>query len=140
MSEENVELVRQLLNTWIEVDERLAEPDRLNEFFAPDMVFDTGGLSEVAGRGEVRGLDEWLELRAEWFEAYEDWDYSPEKILDAGANDVVVTYHQRGKPRGSDSWVEMRYGMIYTVEEGLIRRVKVCTTPEEALEAAGLRE
>jgi hypothetical protein len=36
MSEENVELVRQALNAWIEVDEGLAHTGRLYEFFAPD--------------------------------------------------------------------------------------------------------
>jgi ketosteroid isomerase-like protein len=57
-----------------------------------------------------------------------------------GANRVVVTLYQRGRPRGGDSWVEMHYGLIYTVEEGLIIRVQFYATPGEALEAAGLSE
>ena len=73
-------------------------------------------------------------------EPYDDWSYEPEKILDAGANRVVVTLHQSGKPRGSDSWVEMHYGLVYTVEEGLISRIEFYATPEGALEAAGSRE
>jgi hypothetical protein len=52
---------------------------------------------------------------------------------------VEIT-RQRGRLRGSDSWIEWRYGIVYTVEEGLIRRGKVYATPEEALEAAGLSE
>jgi ketosteroid isomerase-like protein len=138
VSEENVQLVRELLNTWIEVDEGLADPGRVSEFFAPDPTFDLGDFSEVAGRSEIRGVDEFLKWRAAWIEPYDDWCYSAEKILDAGANGVVATFHQRGKPRGSDSWVEMRYGIGYTVEEGLIAGAKVYTTPEEALEAAEL--
>jgi len=34
----------------------------------------------------------------------------------------------------------MRYGFIYTVEDGLIRRVEAYATPDEALRAAGLPE
>jgi hypothetical protein len=42
--------------------------------------------------------------------------------------------------RGSESSVEMHYGIVYTVEEGLIARARLYGTSEEALEAAGLRE
>jgi ketosteroid isomerase-like protein len=73
-------------------------------------------------------------------EPYDDWSYDPKEILDAGTNQVVVTLNQRGKPHGSDSWVEMNYGLVYTVEEGLISRADFYATPEEALTAAGLRE
>jgi hypothetical protein len=34
----------------------------------------------------------------------------------------------------------MDYGMVYTVEEGLISRAAFYATPEQALEAAGLSE
>jgi hypothetical protein len=36
--------------------------------------------------------------------------------------------------------VNERYGLVYTVEGGLIRRVQMYRTPDEALKAAGLRE
>jgi ketosteroid isomerase-like protein len=141
MSEENVELVRQGLNAWIEVDEGLAEIDWLGEFFAPDSIIDMGDVLEVAGAGKSELLaDEFLEWRAAWIDTFDDYSYGAEKILDAGGNDVAVTYHQRGKPRGSDSWVEWRYGIVYTVEDGLVTRGKVYSTPEETLEAAGLSE
>jgi hypothetical protein len=94
MSEENVELVRQALNALIEVDEGLAEIDRLYEFIAPDAIWDLGDLLEVAGQGkaEIRGMDEFYEWPAGWIEAYDDWGYSAEKVVDAGANRVVVTF------------------------------------------------
>jgi hypothetical protein len=89
----------------------------------------------------LRGFDELLQWRAAWIEHCDEWSYEPVKIIDAGANRVVVTLHQRGRPRGSESWAEMDYyGLVYTVEEGLISRVEFHATPDEALEAAGLRE
>jgi ketosteroid isomerase-like protein len=140
MSEENVGIVRKWLALFIEVDEGLADPERLYEFAVPDLTLDLSGVFELAGRSETRGIDEFFEWRAAWFEPYDDYSYSAEKILDAGANGVVATFHQRAKPRGSDSWVEMRYGFVYLVEGGLITRVQAYATPEEALEAAGLSE
>jgi ketosteroid isomerase-like protein len=137
MSDENVELVRQFLNASIEVDEGLADTSRLHEFFVPDAPIAIDAFTEG---GELHGIDEFLELRATWIESYDDWSYELEKILDAGANRVVATFYQRGRPRGSDSWIEMRYSIIYYLEGGLISGGKLYLTPEGALEAAGLRE
>ena len=135
MSEENVEVVRQFLATFIEVDEGLVEPGRLNEFYAPP---GTIVLPEPIG-GELT-VDQFLEFRARWMEPYDELEYEPERFLDAGENRVLVLFHQRGKLRDSDSLIEMHYGILYTVKEGLITRARMYATPEEALEAAGLSE
>jgi ketosteroid isomerase-like protein len=142
MSEENVEVVRQSLNRWIEVDEGRADVDSLYEFFAPDAAFETRDLPEsVAGSSDVlHGIDEFLEYRATWIESFDDWSYQVEKILDAGGNRVVGTFHQRGKLRGSESWIDMDYAIVYTVEEGLITGARMYLNREEGLEAAGLSE
>jgi ketosteroid isomerase-like protein len=140
MSHENVEIVRKALAVWIDVDEGLADPQRLAEFYAADATFDLGTYSGWPERSETRGLDAFLEFRAAWMEPYDDWRYDVEKIVDAGVNGVVATFHQRGKLRGSDSWVDMHYGIVYTVEEGLITRARVYANSEQALEAAGLSE
>jgi ketosteroid isomerase-like protein len=141
MSQENVELARAALNAFAELDEGLVDPQHLEEFFARDTVSTFSGFAGFAQEGRrLRGADEFLEVRAAWMEPYDDFNYEPVKILDAGANRVVVTLHQRGKPHSSDSWVEMDYGIVYTVEEGLITRADFYATPEDALEAAGLRE
>jgi ketosteroid isomerase-like protein len=148
MSQENVKLVRDFLNTFIEVDEGLTDPERLTKFATPDATLDLGAFSAVVERGEIRppietavlGLEDFLRFRAAWMEPYDDFSYEPVKIIDAGGNRVAVTLHQRGKPHGSDSWVEMDYGIVYTVEEGLISRAEFYATPDEALQAAGLRE
>lgn len=137
MSQENVQLVRRALAAWREVDEGLADPQRLGEFFAPDVRWEVFGLPEV---GEFRGLDEFLEFRAAWTEPFDEWSYSVETILDAGGSRVVATFSQRGKPHGSDSWVDLRYGIVYMVGRGLIQRSQLYVSADEALAAAGLRE
>jgi ketosteroid isomerase-like protein len=135
MSRENVELVRDSLNAWAEIDEGLAELDRIAEFWAPDVAL----TFEDAPR-ELHGVDAVLEWRADMAEPFDDWNYSPEKFLDAGGNRVAVTFHAHAKLRGTDDWVDWRYGIVYTVEEGLVTAAKMYTTQQNALEAAGLEE
>jgi ketosteroid isomerase-like protein len=138
MSQENVEVVRQFLAAFVELDEGLVGPERLEEFIAEDAITTFSGFGFLDEQ-MLRGW-EFLEFRAAWMEPYDDWMYEPKEILDAGANRVVATLHQRGKPHGSDSWVGLDYGIVYTVEEGLIRRAGFYAPPEKALEAAGLSE
>jgi hypothetical protein len=138
MSQENVELVRAALNWFAQLDEGLVGPEGFGEFFTQD------GLATFSGFGFMdeqtfRGL-EFLDLRASWMEPYDEWEYEPKEILDARGSQVVVFLHQRGRPHGSDSWVEMGYGIVYTVERGLISRAAFYATPEQALEAAGLKK
>jgi ketosteroid isomerase-like protein len=138
MSQENVEIVRAALAAFAELDEGLVGRERVAEFFAQDVIATFSGFLEE--ETTLSGADEFLKFRAAWMEPYDDFIYEPVKIIDAGGNRVVVILHQRGKPHGSDSWVAMDYGLIYTVEEGLITRGDFYATPEKALEAAGLRE
>ena len=138
MTQENVDVVRQFLAAFAELDEGLVGPERVEEFIAQDAITAFSGFGFLDEQ-TLRGW-EFLELRTAWMEPYDDFMYEAKKILDAGANRVVATMHQRGKPRGSDSWVELAYGIVYTVEKGLIRRAEFYAPPEKALEAAGLSE
>ena len=78
MSEKNIEVVRQFLATFIEVDEALVEADRLKEYCAPEATIT---LPEPIAR-ELH-VDQFIEFRAAWMEPYDDWSYEPEKYLDA---------------------------------------------------------
>ena len=139
MSAENVEVVRQLLATFVEVDEGLVEPGRLQRFFAADATLDMD--PKVAPENtEFHGIDEFLAWRTEWIAMFDDWSYDPEQFLDAGDNRVAVTFRQRGRLRDTDDWVDMHYGIVYTVEEGLITASRMYVTVKDALDAAGLSE
>jgi ketosteroid isomerase-like protein len=139
MSQENVEIARAALNAFAELDEGLVGPEQVAQFFGQDPITTFSGFEAFLGKqSTLHGADEFLKFRAAWMEPYDDFIYEPVRIVDAGANRVVVTLDQRGKPHGTDSWVEMDYGLVYTVEEGLIRRADFYATPQKALEAAGL--
>ena len=68
MSHENVELARAALAAFVEVDEDLADPQRLGEFFARDAITTFSGLLE--DQTTLRGIDEFLKWRAAWLEPY----------------------------------------------------------------------
>ena len=138
MSQENVELARQALAKWIEVDEGLVDPQRIEEFFAPDVTTTFSGFLEEPTI--LRGAQKFLEFRTAWMGTFEDWSYETKEIRDAGANAVLVMLSQRAKPHGGGPWVEMDYGMIYTIEAGVITRADFYASREKALEAAGLSE
>ena len=132
MSEENVEIVRR-------ETAQFTETHRPSELVAPDAVWGLRSWPAWSGQEEF-DLDGFMAFFAEWTDAYAEWDQEGEGVIDAGGTQVVEITRQRGRLRGSDSWIEWRYGIVYTVEEGLIRRGKLYGTPEEALEAAGLSE
>ena len=133
MSQENVEIVRRVVTEF-------TETHQLSELVAPDLVWDLRSWPAWSGQPEFRGRDGFMDFFAEWTDAYEDWTQEVESFIDAGDTQIVVTARQRGRLSGSDSWVALRLGFLYTVENGLMVRAEVYASPEQALEAAGLRE
>jgi ketosteroid isomerase-like protein len=89
---------------------------------------------------QFHGFDGFSEFLSAWTESYDDWSMEVEQLRDAGDTQVVGCLRQQGRLRGSDAVVRLRYGVIYTVEDGQIGRGKVYMTIEEALDAAGLEE
>src|SRR3954467_7362898 len=138
MSEENVELSRAALNWFAQLDEGLVAPEGVSQYFAQDPITTLSGFMEE--QTTLHGADAFLEFRAAWMEPYDDFMYEPVRIIDAGGDRVAVILRQRGKSHDGDGWVEMDYGLVYTLQEGLIARADFYATPEQTLEAAGLSE
>lgn len=133
MSQENVEIVRRALSEFDDLQ-------TLSEAFAPNFTWELRTLRAPGASESYRGWDGFFEFFSDWVGAYEEWKQDIEEILDGGGDRVVVLAHQRGRFRGTKDWVELNYGLVYTVVDGLIRGVVAYSTPEEALEAAGLEE
>jgi ketosteroid isomerase-like protein len=134
MSQENVEIVREVLAEFRETQQPV---ERL---LAPDFVWDLRSWPVWTGQAEFHGADGFREFFVEWTDAYEEWTHEVESFIDVDESRVVVTTVQRGRLRGSDSWVDLRAAFLYTVAEGLIRRIEVYESPAQALKAAGLSE
>jgi ketosteroid isomerase-like protein len=134
MSQENVEIVRQLYAA-------AASRDNASVYalWDPDIVWDAsrterGGMTGRIVRGQplVRA---WLR---EWYSAWENIHDELDEVIDAGGDTVVSVMTQRGRGRGSGVEVADRIAATWAIRDGRIVKATWYPTPEQALEAAGL--
>jgi ketosteroid isomerase-like protein len=132
MSQENVEVVRRIYANWVAgsspVNSNLLHPDI--DWVTPSYVVEPGTRSGIEAFTSItEGLDDTIRaLRMD-----------VERLTDAG-DCVVVIATLRGQGSTSGVEVERRHGSIWTIRDGEAVRFQWCYEPEEALEAAGLRE
>jgi ketosteroid isomerase-like protein len=132
MSEENVEIVRQVYAEWERGNFRTPE------FFDPG-VHVTWIDPMFVRKAETRGIEEVTESMTEFLNACEHLTATAERIIDAG--DRVVTVHVwRGRGKASGLPWEERQGSVWTMSGGKATRVVDYRDPAGALEAAGLSE
>jgi len=139
MSQENVDLVRSIFEIWERGDYSFAT-GQLSDEIAADVIWDMSTFRGWPDQPVFHGLDGFTRFDHAWREPYDDWTMAVEQVLDAGGDRVVAVLVQRGRLRGSDAEARLRYGIVFAVESGQIRRGQVYMTVEEALEAVGLRE
>jgi ketosteroid isomerase-like protein len=133
MSQENVEIVRQGLEAF---DRR----DRAAwlAFVDQDCEVVTDRLWPEAA--PIRGREAAWEFYVKVVEPFERYPVGNSKLVDAGADKVLI--HQRNNVRGraSGAEVEINYWVVTTFREGRIVRNEWFADRAEALEAAGLSE
>src|SRR6476620_8431721 len=139
MSQENVEIVRQVLDAF---QKGLERGD-------PGAAFDSAMIAAdaewIPGRGfpgarSYRGREGFIEFMRTWTEDFEGWSNQIERLIDAGNDRVVGVFRQSGTGKESGVTVEVRLATIYELEGGQIVRMRIYLDPTEALVAAGLRE
>ena len=134
MSRENVEMVRRGYGRWI------ATGEFSPELAHPDFVWDMSTFRGWPERQTYVGLEGIAECIAAWTEAWDDWELEVEDYIDAGDAGVVTIGRQRGRSKATGVPVEMRFGQVWTIQDGQSIRMQMYASPEDALEAAGLRE
>ena len=136
MSQENVEMVRRLLDAWNRRD--------------LDAMLDLGGSELVyvnsptaVEPGTRRGRDEVEEVARKQWEILADARFEVDKFFDRGDEVIALGRLSRGMP-GSDARIEEPQLGSYQFRDGKITRVEVLgfgrAEVQAALEAAGLRE
>ncbi len=136
MSEENVEVVRRLLDAWNRRD--------------LDAMLDLGGSELVyvnsptaVEPGTRRGRDEVREVARKQWEILADARFEVDKFFDRGDEVIALGRLSRGMP-GSDARIEEPQLGSYQFRDGKITRVEVLgfgrAEVQEALKAAGLEE
>jgi ketosteroid isomerase-like protein len=137
VSRENVEIVLEALDRLRKSYERGAATDGLLDLCAPDIRVDASHrvfnpAVYEGSEGVRRGIQDVLD-------AWEDFQESDERIIDAGDR-VVVVGTIGGRGRLSNVRVEQKGALICTVRDGLVQLIEVFTDPHEALQAVGLEE
>ena len=138
MSEQNVEVVRQMFEAF---QEGLARGN-------PGAAFDSGTLaadaewqtSDRMGAEVFRGREGFMEFMRRWTEDFEGWGIQLEQVIDAGDDRVVGLLHQSATGKGSGVPVELNLAIVYELDAGRVIRMCNYTNQAEALEAAGLSE
>jgi ketosteroid isomerase-like protein len=132
MSQENVDVVRQVLDAYSRRD-----IDALRTLNHPDVELDWS-----ASRGSLaavyRGFEEGLRFYAEYYETFESSVIVPDRFIDVGDSVVVPNVvHQRGR---DDIEVSARSTLLCTLRDGKVTRVCLFQEEDEALKAVGLAD
>lgn len=129
MSQGNVEIVRRMLDAFLQGDLGAALA-----FYDPDVEWDGTNLPD----GRIgRGHDAIMDHVLRWADQWDEWTVDVERIIDAGNERVVVLIREKGR---SKSGLEMdeRHAELYTLREGIVIRRQGFSDPSEALDAVGL--
>jgi ketosteroid isomerase-like protein len=146
MSQENVEIVRSMLEPFAVIDateiDLDAEPIRelIEREYWPDV--ELRPLESGAGSGPsalYQGWDGVVAYLREWLEPFSEYHVELLDYIEAG-NCVLVPSHQWGIGNASGIRVDIELTFLYELQDGRVARIDQYDTLEDALEAAGLRE
>jgi ketosteroid isomerase-like protein len=136
MSGENVEVVRRMVEAWNEAGwQGVADRGLLHR----DVEYHDDerwpeARSTVGASALVERFVEVMDVLGE------DARVEVEELLDVGGDRVVMVFRFTGKARASGIHHDHRWGFVCRVKQGQITYVQAYLDPNEALEAAGLRE
>ncbi len=133
MSQESVEIVREVIDAW-----NRNEQDQVLRFLNPEIVFDA--TRRVLNPKTYVGIEGIADMLADRNEVWDEFRTEPSEFIDAGDR-VVVFGHWVGKGKGSGIEVEQPVAHVFTLHDHRIVRVELAYTDRaETLKAAGLSE
>jgi ketosteroid isomerase-like protein len=131
MSEENVEVVRGILDSWARGDFRAEKQP-----FDPELSFETF-MPDADGVVTAHGLREVKAFSQDWLAQWRRYRIIGEEFRDVD-DKVFVSVRQVGAGGQSGVEVESAGFAIWTLREGRVVRLSLHYDRTEALEAAGL--
>jgi ketosteroid isomerase-like protein len=135
MSEENVEVVRRVLDGFSQSDRESVEP-----LLHPDLEWRTV-VGPLLGVETISGRDAMLRFAFEDLpDAIENQHVEVEELKDLGEGGVLVVARYAGRGRTSGIELDQRIASVHRLSEGMIISVGDYPNRAEALKAAGLSE
>src|SRR5687768_520566 len=105
MSQENVEVVRRMLDAWASGDR-----DTARAAYDENVVYIFPPLDAPVSHG-VAAMERALEM---WRRTWEDYSLEIDEVIDAGDH-VIVVQTQRGRGKASGAEVELTSASLYTL-------------------------
>jgi ketosteroid isomerase-like protein len=134
MSQENVEIVRQVYDLWNRGDIAAA-----TEMFDPAVVWH--GYTHLPDSGRRDGVDEVRRWVTDFAEAWGEIRVTTERLVDVDEDSVLALVRMSG--RGRDSGVAVSSGLdghVWTIRARKVVAVRMYQGVHEALEAVGLSD
>jgi len=138
MSQENVEVVRTLAEGF-----QRRQHEQAFDLYDPEIEWDSSRMAERQpdNAGVYHGHEGVRAFWRDWLSAWSDLQFEIEDVVDGGEEIVLLVSSQRQWGRHSGIETEVPpYGMVFTVRDGKVVRVRAYADQESALEAAGLSE
>jgi ketosteroid isomerase-like protein len=130
MSQENVEIVRQVVDAY-----NARDTDRFLGLIDPEIEF-----RSVFERKIYRGLAEMVQYREDLDATLEEFHSEDDRFLDAGGDRVVYLYRVVGRGTGSGVPVNRENAILWQLRNGKLLKGEVYLDQGQALEAVGLSE
>jgi ketosteroid isomerase-like protein len=143
MSEENVENLRAMSEAWQMspdggplLNRNTGEADL--SLFDPEVVYEDANLPDHSGE-TYHGHEGLIRATERWTESFEEMTVDLKRIV--GTGDCLVSIHQwRAKARHTGIEFDQPLAYVWRFRDRKIIYFRSFRDPEEALEAAGLRE
>jgi ketosteroid isomerase-like protein len=133
VSQENVEVMRRVIEAWNRNEEESVMP-----LFDPDVIVDA--TRRLVNPKTYAGIEGVRAMLADRDEVWEEFRFEPDEFLDAGDR-VLVIGRWVGQGRGSGVEVVQPIAHIFTLRDGRIVRSELGYSDRgTALKAAGLSE
>lgn len=141
MSEENVEFMRRMYETWLAVGQTVFRDAGMESALDPDFELHPDPDAYWVGLNETyRGREGLAGYMEAIYDAFEDYTPEIERFLDIG-DKVVTLAIEHGTGRGSGAVVEhRRTAHVWTMRNGRPVRLDLYLDRHRALEAVGLSE
>jgi ketosteroid isomerase-like protein len=133
MSQENVEVLREVYRRWGEGDFRTSL--NLFDYSRVDLII----RPDFPDPGTYRGTEEISGYMRRFLGSWTDATIEAEELVDEGDR-VLARVHQSATGRSSGVGVEMRYFQVWTFRGEAVARIESIMHEDEALQAAGLRD
>lgn len=103
---------------------------------SPDV--EVHSVAEVGEEGTYHGREGYLEWTRIWLDAWDAFHIELVELEEVDEENVLVHSRQRGRGKGSGLEVEQEGVYLFTVRDGLVVRLHLYATREQALEAIRL--